>query len=496
MEGGGNLCHDPDESFLQYLQSWGLREFHDEASYYEWQHDTLSQQDLQQLHAFVEQRQGGEDNEADSQFYDFLAQPRILSVLYSQRFDYFLNIASLISLKLSSAEHVLDFGCGVGILTCWFAQQHPETQFVGIDRSGRSIDVAREAAKTRHILNIQFHVIQGTNISLVGSYDCILSTQVLLQSEREPGLPSRTWRTFERKSDDVQQKIVEVRTGLALRLKALLNVLTPAGRLLCFEKTWNLGRRIFFQRALKARKLFLTCEPIPCSYHELGVTKIDGPLYEVSPVRPSQPVAWNEDPYRADGESLYRCVGTMAERMASELRVGQTQEQVDGQHATLGTWTVRIGVWKQALVWGWVETASGFRGLMMGSEQDMPLFLQLIENVRHLSGLAFEQFLDACWDNWREGTKDESHPGYENHHPSAQGIYESLPRKVIQRESTFTDGEGKEMHIEVGATEKIQYFYWANTFDQRQIVLMDAKGADVLHAYYQESLEEARRPSQ
>jgi len=496
MEGGGNLCHESDETLVQYLQSWGLREFHDEASYYEWQRDTLSQQDLQELHAFVEQRQGGEDNEADIQFYDFLAHPRILSVLYSQRFDYFLNIASLISPRLSSAGHVLDFGCGVGILTCWFAQQHPEIQFVGIDRSSRSIDVAREAAKKRHIPNIQFHVIQDASIPLVGSYDCILSTQALLQSEREPGLPSSNWRTFERESSRAQQDALEARTGLAMRLKALLNVITPAGRLLCFEKTWNLGRRIFFQRALKARKLFLTCEPIPCSYHELGAMKIDGPLYEVSLASIPQPIAWNEDPYREDGESLYRCVGTAAERMVSELRVGQMPEKVDGQHVTLGVWTVCVGVWEQALVWAWVETTSGFRGLMMGSEQEMPLFLQLIENVRHLSGLAFEQFLDACWGNWREGRQDESHPGYENHHPSAQGIYESLPCKVIQRESTFTDGEGKEMHIEVGATKNFKYFYWANTFDQRQIVLMDETGADTLHAYYQESLEEARRPSQ
>jgi hypothetical protein len=224
--------------------------------------------------------------------------------------------------------------------------------------------------------------------------------------------------------------------------------------------------------------------------------KIDGPLYEVSPMSPAQPVAWNEDSYCEDGESLYRCVGTTAERMASELRGDQSLEKVDGQHATLGVWTVRVGVWEQALAWGWVETASGFRGMMMGSKQEMPLFLQLIENVKHLSGLAFEQFLDACWGNWREGTQDELQPGYENHHSSAQRIYESLPCKVIQRESTFTDGEGKEMHFEVGRTKAFQYFYWANTFDQRQIVLMDETGTDPLDAYYQESLEEARRSSQ
>jgi hypothetical protein len=67
---------------------------------------------------------------------------------------------------------------------------------------------------------------------------------------------------------------------------------------------------------------------------------------------------------------------------------------------------------------------------------------------------------------------------------------------VIQREATFTDGKGKEMHIEVGTTKTFRYLYWANTFDQRQVVLMDEQGADTLHAYFQESLEEARRSSQ
>jgi len=496
MEGGGNICQKPDETLVQYLQSWGLREFHDEASYYEWQRDALSQQDLQNLHALVEQRQGGENEEADIQFYDFLAQPPILSVIYSQRFDYFFKIGSLISPRLSSTKYVLDFGCGVGILTCLFAQQHPTTQFVGIDRSTRSITMARDEAEKRQLPNVQFQVIQDASIPLVGFYDCILSTQALLQSEREPGLPSRNWRTFERTCDRSQQEALEARTGLTMRLKALLNVLTPAGRLLCFEKTWNLGRRIFFQRALSGRKLFPISEPMPCSYQELGEMKIDGPLYEVSPIPASRQGVWNEDPYRKDGESRYSCVGTIAERMAGELGVGQPLEKVDGQHSTLGAWTVRVGVWEQALVWSWCETASGFRGLMIGSEQEKNHFWQLLEQVRHLSGLAFEQFLEACWGNWREGTQDESHPGYENHRPSAQGIYTSLPCKVIQREATFTDGKGKEMHIEVGTTKTFRYLYWANTFDQRQVVLMDEQGADTLHAYFQESLEEARRSSQ
>jgi tRNA G46 methylase TrmB len=135
MEDGGRTRQEPDETLTRYLQSWGLREFHDEASYYEWQRAALSQKDFDVLQSLVQQRQGGENEEADIQFYDLLANPPFLSVLYSQRFDYYLTIGSLISTRLVPAEHVLDFGCGIGILTCFFAQQHPEIQFVGIDRS-------------------------------------------------------------------------------------------------------------------------------------------------------------------------------------------------------------------------------------------------------------------------------------------------------------------------------------------------------------------------
>jgi len=485
-----------NETLIGYLHSWGLREFHDEASYYEWQHAALSQQDLQDLQSLVEQRQGGEDEVADCRFYDLLAKPILLPVLYSQRFDYFLQIGSLLTPRLSSAEHVLDFGCGVGILTSFFAMQHPEIQFMGIDRSARSIEVARVEAEKRHVSNVKFQVIPDSGFVMAGFYDCILSTQALLQSERSPGLPSKNWRTFERTMDFDLQEDLEIRTGLNMRLDALLGALSPTGRLICFEKTWNLGRRIFFQRALSRRRLFLFCEPVPCSYHELGEMRKDGPLYEVSQAPLTQPLAWNEDLYRSEGETLHRCVGAMAKQMAEALGMNQPLENADGQHATLGTWTFRVGVWEQALVWGWCETASGFRGLLIGSEQEKHLLFQLVEKVRSLSDLEFNQLVQGCWGTVLDVTQNDSTPGYENHFPSAQVIYEALPCKMVQREATFADDEGKEMHIEVGTTKALRYLYWANTFDQRQLVLTDEKGAHILSDYYQESLDEAHRSSQ
>ena len=74
----GEPLKESDETLIRYLQSWGLREFHDEASYYEWQRATLSQEDLQALQSLVQQRQGGENKEADIQFYDLLANPPFL----------------------------------------------------------------------------------------------------------------------------------------------------------------------------------------------------------------------------------------------------------------------------------------------------------------------------------------------------------------------------------------------------------------------------------
>jgi len=495
MEDEGKTRQLLKETLIGYLDSWGLREFHDEASYYQWQQASLSQQDLHDLQLLVEQRQGGEDALADIQFYDLLARPSLLPILYSQRFDYFLQLALLLLPRLSSAEHVLDFGCGVGILTLLYAQQNPGIQFTGVDRSVRSIEVARREAEKREISNVKFEVIPTSGFAMAGLYDCILSTQALFQSERSAGLPSKNWRTFERSTDPALQTDLEVHTGLHMRLESLLKVLSPRGRLLCFEKTWNLGRRIFFQRALSTRRLFLLCEPVPCAYHELGEMKSDGPLYEVSRVSLPEPILWSEASFRCDGETLYRCVGTKAKRMAVALGMSQSQRKVLGQHATLGQWTFRVGVWEHVLAWGWCETASGFQGVVLGSVQEQHLLLQLLKNISLLSDLEFEECVQDCWGTVLDVRQNDAMPGYENHVPSAQVIYHALPSKMIQREATFADDEGKEMHIEIGTTKVLTYFYWANTFDQRQLVLMDEKGAPTLRQYYQESLDEAHRTS-
>lgn len=485
---------EPNVQLIRYLQSWGLREFHDEASYYEWQRSILSGEELQALQRLIEGRHGGREAGYDIEFYDVLARPDLVPVLYSQRFHYFLTVASAVCRRISPADRVLDFGCGLGILTSFYAQQHPDIEFVGIDRSSRSIETARFEAEKRQLTNIRFEVSHLPQRTVSETYDLILSTQALFQAEREPGLPSRSWETFERVDDLQRQEQLEIKTGLQGRLNALVNVLRSNGRMIIFEKTWNLGRRIFFQRALNSRGFRPVSQPSPFWYRVIDEEVIDGPLYEVARIPPREPSFWNEKPYREAGETLYRCKGLPAERMGQELALGQVLETVSGTHSKMGAWVFRFGLWNQVLVWGFYENSFGFKGLVVGGEEDKILLFQLVDTVKQIDEVDYERLLGDFWGNVPNGNDDRSIPCYENHLSSAQIIYEALPSKHIQQESTFQEGEGREMHIELGTTKKFFYLYLANTFDQRQLVLVDEDRAPILKAYYRECLEAPKNP--
>ncbi|MCA9420274.1 MAG: methyltransferase domain-containing protein [Nitrospira sp.] len=489
-------CSEYRAELFRYLQSWGLREFREEASYYEWQREILSEEELRDVQRLIEHRYGGEHIDGDIQFYDVLARPDFTPVLYSQRFDYFLTVGASVCSRIAPAHRVLDFGCGVGILTVFFAQQHPGVEFVGIDRSSKSIEMACMEAEKRGITNVHFEVSQVPPNQISGTYDLILATHALLQAEREPGLPSQSWKTFHRAGDIQRQKHLEVLTGLQDRLGPLLSGLGPMGRMIFFEKTWNLGRRIFFQRALAARGLFPVSAPVFCRYRSVDEELVDGPLYEVA--RLSHGVGsfvWNEEPYRASGETLYRCIGIAAERMGRVLAADQVSETVSGIHPRMGTWMFRFGLWKEALAWGLCQHSSGMTGLVIGGHADRNLLHQLVETVTHIAESDFEQLVQDFWGSMPPDGQDESVPCYENHHASAQIIYETLPSKHIQEESTVQDGEGREMHFELGTTINLTYLYCANTFDQRQLVLIDDERAQILKNYYHESLPHPKNPS-
>ena len=54
---------------------------------------------------------------------------------------------------------VLDIGCENGIMTCYLAMKHPESDFLGIDRSSEAIACAEELKKRLNIENARFKVM-------------------------------------------------------------------------------------------------------------------------------------------------------------------------------------------------------------------------------------------------------------------------------------------------------------------------------------------------
>lgn len=377
-----------------HLASWGLRRFTADELYFQWQRECLGRSELADLHRRVEEkRQGGQAEEIA--FYDATANPHILPVLYSQRYDYYAAIGPHIASRLGDARTVVDFGCGVGILTTYYAKLFPEKRFLGVDRSPLSIARARDWARALELCNVRFECADVTLHADLAQHECVLATHALFQAEQDPGLPSRDWTTFERHYDEIQQQVFEDRTGIGLRLDRLVGSLALRGRMIIFEKTRQLARRVPFQRALAARGLTLSERPEPIRYLLVEETVDDGPLF-VLEKNGTETIEWDESPEPDEGPPL---------------------EQASAAPHALA---------------------------------DEPL--------------------------------------YENHHPSAQTAWEKLRGRVIIKETTLTELDGRQMHVELGRAKEGVYLYCANTFDQRQLVIVEPFRGEMVESYYRDIL--------
>jgi hypothetical protein len=219
----------------------------------------------------------------------------------------------------------------------------------------------------------------------------------LVQSEQDPGLPSRSWRTFERAEDPHAQSAFERRTGVGPRLDAIVGAASTGGRIIVFEKTRQPARRVPVQRAFAARGLYLTEPPTPVRYAVVEEVMDDGPLFVLAR-RPADGISWSELPEPDEGRPFDS--GRLHARPAAA---------------------------------------------------DVPL--------------------------------------YENHWPSAQHAWEQLRDKRVVREATAEESDGRQLHVELGTTEGLRYLYCANTFDQRQLVIVEPARAELLHTYYQEIIQ-------
>jgi SAM-dependent methyltransferase len=383
------------QSLREHLAWWGLRHFSSDREYFAWQRQHLSSEELRQLAFHVERKREG-DYRDEIAFYDLTAHPRIYPVLYSQRYECYEEMGLRTATRLGQAKDVLDFGCGIGVLTTFYARLFPEKNFVGVDRSSSSIAVARERADKLGLHNLRFECVDVEAEPLSGSYDLVVTTHALMQAEQDLGLPSRSWRTFERGHDLSQQLSFERRTGLAVRLDRLCRVLQVTGRMIVGEKTRQLARRVPFQRALANRRLQLVERPTLIRYRTVEELVDDGPFY-VLDRRGEATLNWDEEPEQDQG------------RLFDHHAVSMPKGDINGSL-------------------------------------------------------------------------------YENHRASAQTAWEQLEGREVIREITRQAPDGRQVHAERGRSLGRHYLYCANTFDQRQLVIVEEARSAMLDEYYQEIL--------
>lgn len=469
---------------VQHLATWGLREFVHERDYDVWQRESLSSQVLHQLHELAEKRQGGADAASDQEFYDLASSSTVLPVVYSQRFGYYRAVGIALSHCLEPGKSVLDFGCGVGILTTWYASMFPDCVFTGVDRSPQSIAVARQHAEDLQLDNVSFQFCVVPEDNLSGMFDMIISTQALFQSETDPGLPSRSWKGFDRGDDPQRQTAYEIRTGIGERLDWLLARLNPLGCMLAFEKTRHLGRRVLFQRALAARGLCCKKDPVFLRYSSVDEHILDGPLYSLT--MEATPFTFEEAPIIEPQNHVYRCQGRNADWVWSKFaEVGTLDQPVPVQFGAQEIqWQLCRTV--AGLLCGRVFIPGVFTGVLVGMNDDDELLKKIVGELLHPSNpeKTFQEVLHGIWST-EEASEKSGAPLYENHSSSAQDIWQRLSGRVILREITRTNSDGQQYHVELGrCVSQLVYVYWANTLDQRQLVVMESEREAVLDEYF------------
>ncbi len=82
------------------------------------------------------------------------------------------------AVRLEPHFSVLDYGCGVGRWTLWFAPQ--VRRVVGVDLSPKMVDAARRAADEAGIRNVEHHALDGVPLPFEdGAFDLVNAVWVL-----------------------------------------------------------------------------------------------------------------------------------------------------------------------------------------------------------------------------------------------------------------------------------------------------------------------------
>jgi SAM-dependent methyltransferase len=479
------------EIFSQHAAAWGIRSFDSEETFFAWQRETLTRDQLLTLNQLLDQRKGGAQPQGDTAFYNFIARPSVFPTVYSERYHFYEAVGKIIADRLPSTGTVLDFGCGIGILTTLLARIFPNLEMIGVDMSSASIETGRRMTSQLGLSNIRLECLSDLASPVSQSGHAVISTHALFQSEFHPGLPSQSGQTFHRPQDSMLQQALEAETGLDVRLDWISEWGGEECEYIFVEKAHHVGRRILFQRALALRGFHLCETPEVVTYQSLGDWIIDGPAYVLKKASSPQPIVWPEEPVESPYHKVFACQGSSAAWVVSKFPqriVSRVDTKEDHKGRTL---VIEEGQFGAHFVFRYLQYDSRFHGLLVGIEDDDPLMTELLEGILS-EVLPRASGIDDVAKLWPGGSLgDPTHtPVYENHTSGAQRIWKALPHRTIQDRKTVEQEHGRQQYIEMGVSENFAYLYWGNTFDQRQLVVVEMERANLITQYFQDSVDQ------
>lgn len=481
----------------RHLEWWGLRDVESDERYDEWQRRALTPHQRARLTNLLEARRRSQSAAADIAFYDASADPAVVPILYSQRYAFYAAVGPAMGERFGPAQRILEVGCGPGILTTFYAAQFQDRQFLGLDRSPACIETAREHAASLNLTNLHLACADLTAWTPEAPVDLILSAQALYQAEQDPGLPSRSWRTFERPEDPERQRGFERRTGVGRRLDRLPGLLGPSGRLLLFEKTGHLARRVPFQRALAARGFRLLDAPLPLPSAR-GETEAGADLLYLLQKDPGdgslgEGFPWPESPRIAPFDDVSICRGAAATTNWTRLpekKVTAASRPAGARGGEVGT---ELGSSAAFLTYLYMAAGSSPPVLLLSTKVAASSLSSLYQRVSTTSADPVAVLTKELGPDVTQAGEDPAEtPLYENHRAAAQACWEALPERAVERQAEASETDGRQLHIELGTAASLAYVYCSNTFDQRQLVLMDQSRRGLLEAYYAELFEANR----
>ncbi len=121
----------------------------------------------------------------DDDFYPLKnsSLPLSLAITFWRKGGFYASFLSWMQREsLPSPSRIIDIGCDNGILTCFYAQQFPDAEVIGVDLHESSIDRANELATKLAVQNASFQVLDLNRAGAVFSgstFDLVTATHVL-----------------------------------------------------------------------------------------------------------------------------------------------------------------------------------------------------------------------------------------------------------------------------------------------------------------------------